>query len=94
MPLIGPILPICFKIATFFLPKLLHAYIPGKRQYYAIKKWEWADGLHALDTVPAGPNKNLMYINRGLASHPPGRFWCRPEITIFDIVPKKVPKKH
>lgn len=30
---------------------------------------------------------NLLYTNRGLATHPPLRLFCPPEIAIFELVP-------
>jgi hypothetical protein len=30
---------------------------------------------------------NYLYTNRGLATHPPLRFNCNPEITIFELIP-------
>lgn len=30
---------------------------------------------------------NYLYTNRGLATHPPLRFNCSPELTIIELVP-------
>ncbi|MBN4001443.1 metallophosphoesterase [Nostoc sp. LPT] len=43
-----------------------------------VNHWEWAQGLHRL-------GKNQLYVNRGLGTYLPGRFFCRPEVTIITL---------
>ncbi|MEM9807361.1 MAG: metallophosphoesterase [Cyanobacteria bacterium P01_D01_bin.56] len=40
--------------------------------------WEWAMGLHTV-------GQNTLYVNRGLGSYAPGRFFCNPEITAIAL---------
>ena len=40
--------------------------------------WEWAMGLHTV-------GQNTLYVNRGLGSYAPGRFFCNPEITAITL---------
>jgi len=68
-------------------PKL-HFLIPFlKKSSCVAKNWEWALGLHQIDD-------NLMYINRGLGTYFPGRFFCPPELTIITLEPKNNQKKE
>jgi uncharacterized protein len=43
-----------------------------------VKNWNWAQGLHRV-------GDNLLYVNRGLGSYPPGRLFCPPEITLITL---------
>jgi len=43
-----------------------------------VNHWEWDQGLHAI-------GQNQLYVNRGLGSYFPGRLFCPPEITIFEL---------
>jgi uncharacterized protein len=43
-----------------------------------VRHWEWAAGLHQI-------GDNLLYTNRGLGTHLPGRFFCQPEVTIITL---------
>lgn len=72
------------------LPQLLHkcrqALSPAHLQYFPwlkyhfqiVNHWEWDQGLHAI-------GQNQLYVNRGLGSYFPGRLFCPPEITIFEL---------
>jgi hypothetical protein len=44
-----------------------------------MKHWEWSQGLHQV-------GQNQLYINRGLGTYLPGRFFCPPEITVITLV--------
>eukprot|EP01133_Synstelium_polycarpum_P012383 gene12383-14529_t len=68
------------------LPKALgQIRYPGKK---VVKNWDWSRGLHKLseDVRPERPMH--LYVNRGLATHPPLRLFCDPEITVIDLIPK------
>lgn len=44
-----------------------------------IQHWEWALGLHQV-------GDNYLYVNRGLGTYLPGRFFCPPELTVLTLV--------
>lgn len=46
-----------------------------------VRHWQWAQGLH-----PVG--ENWLYVNRGLGTFPPGRWYCPPEVTVFSFQAK------
>lgn len=57
------------------IPDRFHRYIPYLSQCgRVVHHWEWASGLHRV-------GNNWLYVNRGLGTHPPGRFFCPPEVT-------------
>jgi hypothetical protein len=43
-----------------------------------VQNWDWAQGLHRI-------GDNLLYVNRGLGTHLPGRLFCPPEVTIIQL---------
>ncbi|MCG9893327.1 MAG: metallophosphoesterase [Thermosynechococcaceae cyanobacterium MS004] len=43
-----------------------------------VQYWDWAQGLHRV-------GNNLLYVNRGLGTHHPGRLFCPPEVTILQL---------
>jgi uncharacterized protein len=43
-----------------------------------VQHWDWAQGLHRV-------GDNLLYVNRGLGTHLPGRLFCPPEVTIIEL---------
>ena len=57
--------------------------------YRSLRNWEWASGLHLLREQGADPDDPTMarylFVTRGIGSHCPGRFACRPEVAIIDI---------
>jgi uncharacterized protein len=57
------------------IPNRFHRYIPYlSKCSRVVHYWEWASGLHRV-------GQNLLYVNRGLGTHPPGRLFCPPEVT-------------
>jgi uncharacterized protein len=44
-----------------------------------VQNWDWSQGLHRIDS-------NLLYVNRGLGTYLPGRFFCPPEVTILTLM--------
>jgi uncharacterized protein len=40
--------------------------------------WHWDRGLHSI-------GQNRLYVNRGLGTYLPGRFFCSPEITVITL---------
>jgi uncharacterized protein len=43
-----------------------------------VQNWNWAQGLHHV-------GENLLYVNRGLGTHLPGRLFCPPEVTVITL---------
>ncbi|WP_404787131.1 metallophosphoesterase [Altericista sp. CCNU0014] len=41
-----------------------------------VQNWDWAQGLHRV-------GENVLYVNRGLGTHLPGRLFCPPEVTVI-----------
>jgi uncharacterized protein len=47
-----------------------------------VRNWNWARGLH---TIAGSQMPNLLYVNRGLGTYPPGRLFCPPEVTAITL---------
>ncbi|MGB3237323.1 MAG: metallophosphoesterase [Geitlerinemataceae cyanobacterium] len=61
------------------IPDRFHRYIPYLSKCGGVvRHWEWASGLHRV-------GKNCLYVNRGLGTHPPGRLFCPPEVTVITL---------
>jgi uncharacterized protein len=75
-PVIGKVKEIRAKI-----PKKFKRWVPflWRECYEVVQNWEWSQGLHRV-------GNNLMYINRGLGTYMPGRFFCPPELTLIELV--------
>jgi uncharacterized protein len=43
-----------------------------------VQNWDWAQGLHRV-------GENMLYVNRGLGTHLPGRLFCPPEVTVITL---------
>jgi uncharacterized protein len=64
------------------VPKSIRRKIPFmKKSRRVARHWEWAQGLHQV-------GNNLLYVNRGLGTYFPGRFFCSPEVTVLTLEPK------
>lgn len=69
-------------ISAFYrnLPPRVKRYVPLLKECArTMKHWEWAQGLHTV-------GQNQLYVNRGLGTYLPGRFWCPPEVTVITLV--------
>ncbi|MEB3283629.1 MAG: metallophosphoesterase [Lyngbya sp.] len=78
LPGVGP-LPGWMREVQSQLPPSLRFLVPLKSGCKKIfKHWEWASGLHRVGS-------NLLYVNRGLGTYPPGRLNCPPEVTVFTL---------
>jgi hypothetical protein len=63
--------------------------IPFRKHLYGVvRRWEWASGLHTISREQEYNEQgfNYLYTNRGLATHPPLRLFCDPEIAIITLV--------
>lgn len=80
IPGLGPF-PTWYQTIRRYIPKQLRPWIPYMREdcYKVMQHWEWAQGLH-----PVG--SNYLYVNRGLGTYPPGRFFCPPEVTVMTLM--------
>eukprot|EP00026_Physarum_polycephalum_P004085 Phypoly_transcript_04102.p1 GENE.Phypoly_transcript_04102~~Phypoly_transcript_04102.p1 ORF type:complete len:309 (-),score=11.11 Phypoly_transcript_04102:1081-2007(-) len=94
----GQILIPFFGTPLPFLKKILPAKFQKHLPVDVIKNWDWLKGLHHISRLADGRRKcdfgeksdlgiNYLYTNRGLATHPPLRFNCNPEITILELIP-------
>jgi len=72
------------------LPKKLQRWIIIRRLPYLAEKWSWAQGLHAVKRKSPLKGDNYLYTSRGLATHPPLRLFCDPEVTVISLVPAKL----
>jgi uncharacterized protein len=62
-----------------WVPYRFHRWIPYlSKCSRVVHHWEWVSGLHPVDN-------NWLYVNRGLGTYPPGRFFCPPEITVITL---------
>ena len=70
-----------FYALSDILPVPLRCLLPftSKKCQRVVKHWEWAQGFHTV-------GRNQLYINRGLGSYFPGRFFCPPEVTLITLV--------
>ncbi len=79
IPKIGPLAQYLTSIRRR-IPKPIRPWIPFVNECYkVVKHWEWSQGLHQV-------GNNLLYVNRGLGTYPPGRLFCPPEVTIFTLI--------
>ncbi|MDX1976301.1 MAG: metallophosphoesterase [Pseudanabaenaceae cyanobacterium bins.68] len=62
------------------IPKKMKRWVPFLWQecYEVVQNWEWSQGLHRI-------GNNRVYINRGLGTYMPGRFFCPPELTLIEL---------
>jgi hypothetical protein len=68
-----------------YVPRSLRRWIPYARKgcHKVIHHWHWTQGLHKI-------GHNLLYINRGLGTYPPGRLFCSPEVTVITVNQKRI----
>jgi hypothetical protein len=80
LPGFGPF-PTGYQRLRRYVPKTWRKWIPYMKEdcYKVLQHWEWAQGLHQVGS-------NLLYVNRGLGTYPPGRLFCPPELTVITIV--------
>jgi predicted MPP superfamily phosphohydrolase len=83
--------PLIPYIKAFYhhLPAFLKKLIPREisQHFNVVYHWEWVSGLHCIPRVDGG--YMYLYTNRGLATHPPCRLFCSPEVTLFELEPQK-----
>jgi predicted MPP superfamily phosphohydrolase len=79
LPGLGPA-PILLQSLQPYVPKPWQALIPGMKSCSRVtKNWQWAQGWHRV-------GRNQLYVNRGLGTYFPGRFFCPPEVTVLTLV--------
>lgn len=80
IPGIGPAILVYNNIVRR-IPKKLRRRMPFVRKEFfnVVKNWQWVQGFHQVGT-------NQLYVNRGLGTYLPGRFFCTPEVTVITLV--------
>ncbi|MBE9189288.1 metallophosphoesterase [Gloeocapsopsis crepidinum LEGE 06123] len=80
IPGMGPAISI-YKDFRRSLPKQMRRWVPFMQKECAkvVRHWEWAQGYHRV-------GENQLYVNRGLGTYFPGRFFCPPEVTVITLV--------
>ncbi len=74
--------PVLIQELRHSIPKSLRNFIPYLKECNEVmKNWQWAEGLHQV-------GNNLLYVNRGLGTYAPGRFFCPPELTVITLEAK------
>lgn len=74
-------LPTLVQKARPFLPQWIIQRTPYLKDGCdsVVRHWEWVSGLHQVGS-------NYLYVNRGLGTYLPGRFFCPPELTVLTLV--------
>ncbi len=85
IPGLGPF-PTWYQKIRRYIPKRIRPWLPYMRDdcHKVVKHWEWAQGLHQI-------GMNYLYVNRGLGTYFPGRFFCPPELTVLTLVRQPAP---
>lgn len=62
------------------MPPIVARSVPIFRQNCdrVVQHWEWSEGFHRI-------GNNQLYVNRGLGTYFPGRFFCPPEVTFITL---------
>jgi uncharacterized protein len=73
--------PLVWKRLRQRVPRKIRNSIPflSDRCFQVVSHWEWGQGLHRV-------GNNWLYVNRGLGTYFPGRFFCPPELTVLTLV--------
>ncbi|MEL7140641.1 MAG: metallophosphoesterase [Cyanobacteria bacterium J06643_4] len=79
IPGLGPG-PLVWQRIRRGVPSAIRNRIPflSDRCFHVVRHWEWCRGLHRV-------GDNWLYVNRGLGTYFPGRFFCSPEVTILKL---------
>ena len=81
IPNYGPA-PILIQQIRKNTPKFVSYFIPYLRACSkVVKHWKWSEGWHQV-------GRNQLYVNRGLGTYSPGRFFCPPEVTVITLESK------
>jgi predicted MPP superfamily phosphohydrolase len=78
IPGFGPGLMLLQQIRQY-IPHKLEKCLPYVHHCSSIlKNWQWCQGWHDV-------RGNQLYVNRGLGTYFPGRFFCPPELTVITL---------
>ncbi|MEM6451302.1 MAG: metallophosphoesterase [Cyanobacteria bacterium P01_D01_bin.105] len=79
IPFLGPG-PLVWKRIRQRVPRTIRNSIPflSDRCFKTVRHWEWGRGLHRVEG-------NWLYVNQGLGTYFPGRFFCPPELTVITL---------
>lgn len=72
--------PLVWRRLRQRVPRPIRNSIPflSDKCFHTVRHWEWGQGLHQV-------NGNWLYVNRGLGTYYPGRFFCPPELTVLTL---------
>ncbi|MEL6779211.1 MAG: metallophosphoesterase, partial [Cyanobacteria bacterium J06597_16] len=72
--------PLVWRRLRQRVPRPIRNSIPflSDKCFHTVRHWEWGQGLHQI-------NGNWLYVNRGLGTYYPGRFFCPPELTVLTL---------
>ncbi len=96
-PGVGPLAPLWGRWIYPLFPRPLRRYLP--RPQFVINEWQRCAGLHVIEAdgrafesialsqaaEASAAQKLLLYVSRGLGTHPPFRLFCPPEITVIEL---------
>lgn len=73
--------PLVWQKVRQWVPVKVRNQLPflNDRCFRVTRHWEWCQGLHQV-------GDNWLYVNRGLGSYFPGRFFCTPELTLITLL--------
>ncbi|MBF2016379.1 MAG: metallophosphoesterase [Rivularia sp. T60_A2020_040] len=79
IPGVGPAI-VTYNNFVRSIPRKLRRRMPFiKKEFFkVVRNWQWAQGFHQIGS-------NQMYVNRGLGTYLPGRFFCTPEVTVITL---------
>lgn len=82
IPGLGLAIVYYIKILHFIrkIPTTIRRFLPFMPNHIPrLNHWEWSEGLHQIGS-------NQLYVNRGLGTYFPGRFFCCPEVTFIQLI--------
>lgn len=81
IPGFGPA-PLLLNLVRKYTPPPVQFLIPWLRLCSrVVKNWNWSEGYHQV-------GHNQLYVNRGLGTYFPGRWFCPPEVTVITLIAK------
>jgi predicted MPP superfamily phosphohydrolase len=79
IPGVGPAIAAYNNILRSIPTKLRRRMPFAKKEFFkVVRNWQWAQGFHQVGS-------NQLYVNRGLGTYFPGRYFCTPEVTVITL---------
>lgn len=69
-------------------PTFVKTLVPQKKFINVVKNWDWGKGLSKIKRNFPNEGFNYLYTSSGLATHPPLRLFCDPEVSIIQLFSK------